>query len=404
MTDPIVRLEAFPLAAPLPDNRSWGKDSWSFSPDGAWQTLSSDYPPAARRSFIYSDTFDSCLVRLESANGVVGWGETKAPVGAKAVAMIIDQLIGPLVVGADAADVRVLWDRMYTAMRVRGHVAGFWLEAISGVDIALWDLLGRQQGLPIHKLLGGRYRDRVRVYASGLPAIHDGRDPRQLEDLATIGRAFVDRGFKGMKMALGKSIEADVAAVEAVRHAVGPKIDIFVDVGGLYEPHQAMRLGRELERLSVGFLEMPIGTENLPGYARLAASLDIPIALDGLHTRFQVRDYAAAGAIDIVQPDVCRSGGITESLRMAEVGDLYGLGCAPHISIGTAIQFAATAQFAAVVPNLLVSEYWAGESPLCDAILREPWRQPVDGYMAISESPGHGLDIDEDKVRSFAMA
>jgi D-arabinonate dehydratase/D-galactarolactone cycloisomerase len=191
-------------------------------------------------------------------------------------------------------------------------------------------------------------------------------------------------------------------AVEAVRAAIPASVDLFVDAAGVYEPQQAIRLGRHLERLNVGWFEMPIPTDNLPGYVQVATALDIPIALDALANRGQARDYIAAGGLDVIQPDVCRAGGITESLKMAEVADLYGAACAPHVSIGSAIHFAATAQLALALPNLLIAEHWIGDNPMGDAILTEPMPQPEAGYVRVAPGPGLGIAINEESIRQLA--
>jgi len=305
--------------------------------------------------------------------------------------------------GQSPYDIRVHWERMYGAMRVRGHSTGFWLEAISGVDIALWDLVGRLLGRPVYQLLGGAFRERMRVYASGLPALHDGSDESALERLASLARDFVGQGFRGMKMAIGHGIEHDVRAVRAVREAIGTDMDLFVDAAGVYDPAQAIRLGRHLEELGVGFFEMPIPTDNLPGYVQVARALDVPIALDALANRFQARDYIGAGGLDVIQPDVCRAGGISESLKMAEVADLYGAACAPHVSIGSAVHFAASLQLGVALPNLLISEHWAGESPIGDQILRNPLPKPIDGHIGLPQGPGLGIEVDDASVRRLAL-
>jgi D-arabinonate dehydratase/D-galactarolactone cycloisomerase len=286
---------------------------------------------------------------------------------------------------------------------VRGHSTGFWLEAISGVDIALWDLAGRLLDQPVHQLLGGAFRERMRVYASGLPALYDGSDESALDSLAQQARGHVERGFLALKMAIGQGIENDIRAVEAVRSAVGPKVDLFTDAAGVYEPQQALRLGRALEAFAIGWLEMPIPTDNLPGYIHIARALDIPIALDALVNRFQARDYVGGGGLDVIQPDVCRSGGISECLKMAEVADLYGAACAPHVSIGSAIQFAATLQLALAVPNLLIAEHWIGENPIGDQILDSPMPQPVDGYVIPPAGPGLGINVNQAAVESMSV-
>jgi D-arabinonate dehydratase/D-galactarolactone cycloisomerase len=402
--DRIARVETFVLALPPPGGTYWGKASWGEASGRTHVPLSAEYPPPARRRYIYSDTIDCCVVRIETDSGFIGWGEAKAPVGAAATARIVDDLLAPIVIGANPLEIRVLWERMYGAMRVRGHSTGFWLEAISGIDIALWDLAGKLLGLPVHTLLGGAFRDRLRVYASGLPAIYDGTDDDALEVLAARARDIVAGGYLGMKMAVGHGVEADRRAVEAVRAAIPAHIDLFVDAAGVYEPQQAIRLGRWLEQLNVGWFEMPIPTDNLPGYIQVASALDIPVALDALANRGQARDYVGSGGLDVIQPDVCRAGGITESLKMGEVADLYGAACAPHVSIGSAIHFAATSQLALALPNLLIAEHWIGDNPLGDAILTAPMPQPQDGYLAVGSGPGLGIEIDEDAVRRLTSS
>lgn len=405
MAERIARLETFALKASLgPGTIYWGKASWGGERNVAQRPLSAEYPPAARRRYIYSETLDCVLVRLETDSGAVGWGEAKAPVGADATARIVQDLLAPMVVGESPFAVRVLWERMYGAMRVRGHSAGFWLEAISGVDIALWDLAGRLLDQPVYALLGGAFRDRMRVYASGLPAFYDGSDESALDRLRQRARGFLDKGYRAMKMSLGQGIEVDVRAVEAVRAEIGPDVDLFADAAGVYEPQQAIRLGRHLERLNVGFFEMPIPTDNLPGYIQVARTLDIPIALDALANRFQARDYVGGGGLDIVQPDVCRSGGITESLKMAEVADVYGAACAPHVSIGSAVHFAATLHLGVALPNLLIAEQnMVDGNPLGDALLHTPIARPVEGYVTVPSAPGLGIQVNEAAVRALAQ-
>jgi len=403
MAERIARVDAIALKAPPVGGTYWGKASWGGDQRQRRRPLSAEYPPPARRRYIYSDTIDCCLVRIETTGGCVGWGEAKAPVGAEATARIVEDLLGPLLVGQDPLAVRVHWERMYGAMRVRGHSTGFWLEAISGADIALWDLAGRLLAQPIHVLLGGAFREKMPAYASGLPAIYDGSDDSALERLAELARGHVANGFRAMKMALGHGVEVDLRAVRAVREATGPEVDLFTDAAGVYEPQQAIRLGRQLERLDVGWFEMPIPTDNLPGYIQVATALDVPIALDALANRFQARDYVGGGGLDVIQPDVCRAGGITESLKMGEVADLYGAACAPHVSIGSAIQFAATLQLGMALPNLLIAEHWIGENPIGDAILVEPLPKPDDGYVSPPRGPGLGVTVDEEAVRRLSV-
>jgi D-arabinonate dehydratase/D-galactarolactone cycloisomerase len=163
----------------------------------------------------------------------------------------------------------------------------------------------------------------------------------------------------------------------------------------VYDRAQALRLGRELEELGAGWLEMPTFPEDVEGYVGLAKALDLPIALDSLTSRFEARELIRLGGIDIVQPDVCRAGGITECRRIAELADNFGLAFAPHVSIGSAIHFAATAHMASAMPNTLTSEYWIGDSPIGDCILESPLRLE-NGYLETPDGPGLGIAVRED--------
>ena len=166
----VEKIETIVVQAKPTDKQSyWGSRGWgkeNRSPE-----LSTEYPPPLRRRFIYSKTIDTLLVKITTDDGIVGWGEAKAPVAPQATKEVVDLLLSDIVMGQDPNDVVVLWERMYAGMRVRGHRAGFYLEAISGVDIALWDIIGKAMGKPLYQLLGGCFRNPVRVYASGLPAL-----------------------------------------------------------------------------------------------------------------------------------------------------------------------------------------------------------------------------------------
>jgi len=339
------------------------------------------------------------VVRVTTESGLIGYGEAKAPVAPRVVKTIIDELLAPLVIGADARDIVVLWERMYAGMRVRGHKAGFYLEAISGIDIALWDLAGKKIGAPVHQLLGGAFRNPVRVYASGLPALDINAGDEAFAALAEEAAAIQAQGYTGLKMAIGKGFAGDVRSVRAVREKLGDNFHIYADAAGVYDRALALKLGRELEALNVGWFEMPIFPEDVEGYGELARELTIPIALDSLMTRYETLEFLRRGGLDVVQPDVCRAGGITECRRIAELADSFGVAFAPHISIGSVIHFAASAHLASAMPNTLTSEYWIGDNPLGNNLLEEPLKLE-QGYMHTPTEPGLGLRFNEDALRN----
>ena len=389
----ITKIESFAVQARPIDTRAyWGSRAWGSAEREARRDVSEEYPSPLRRRYIYSKTIDTVIVVLTTDDGLIGYGEAKAPVAPQVTKQIIDLLLAEIVLGADPRDVTVLWERMYAGMRVRGHRAGFYLEAISGVDIALWDLAGKASGMPIYQLLGGSFRESVRVYASGLPALDANAPEEQHQQLAAEAREFKKEGYTGLKMALGKGIPGDLKSIRSVREAVGDEFIIYADAAGAYDTAQAMRLGRELEELGVAWFEMPIFPEDIDGYAELARELTIPIALDSLTSRYETAEFIRRRALDVVQPDVCRAGGITECRRIAELADAFGLAFAPHISIGSAIHFVASSHLASAMPNTITSEYWIGKNPIGNSILEEPFVMK-DGYMRTPSGPGLGVKI-----------
>src|SRR6185312_7603115 len=194
----------------------------------------------------------------ETDDGLIGWGEAKAPVAPQATAQIVQLLLAPIVLGADPRDVLVLWERMYAGMRVRGHRAGFYIEAIAGVDIALWDLAGQAAGAPISTLLGGRMRESVRVYASGIPSLPVEAPDEAIAEMVEEARSLRAAGYTGVKMAIGRGVRGDLRAIRAIRDAMGEDFAIYADAAGVYSRADAVRLGEAMQELSVGFFEMPI--------------------------------------------------------------------------------------------------------------------------------------------------
>ena len=245
--------------------------------------------------------------------------------------------------------VDVLWEKMYSTMRLRGHSTGFMTEAISGVDIALWDIFGKSVGLPIYQLLGGPHRDRIVAYASGVPG-------RTIEEQVANARRFVEeRGFTAVKMSTGrKSLEEEMAAVAAISEALSDDAHLLVDAHGAYDAYTAIQLGREMQALGVYWLEDPLPPEDHSGYKMLSDALDMAIAAGETEcNRYQFRDRLAARAVDILLPDVCRAGGISECLKIARLADAYNVPWAAHVSMGSPIHIAASLHLAAATPNFL---------------------------------------------------
>jgi L-alanine-DL-glutamate epimerase-like enolase superfamily enzyme len=398
----IVKVEAFPIQAKPIDSRAyWGSRAWGATRSDRVE-ISAEYPTPQRRRYVYSGTIDTVIVRIEADDGRVGWGEAKAPVAPQVTAQIVDLLLKDILIGADPRETTVLWERMYAGMRVRGHRAGFYLEAISGVDIALWDLRAQDAGCSIASLLGGSFRPSIRVYASGIPSLPISAPDDQVAALGEEAVRIRERGFTGLKMAIGRGIEGDLRCVRAVRDAVGDEFIIHADAAGVYSRAQAIQLGQALEELGIGFFEMPTFPEDTEGYGEIAKALTVPIALDSIATRHETVDLIRARGIDLVQPDVCRAGGITECRRIAELADAFGLAYAPHVSIGSAIHFAASAHLGCAMPNAMTCEYWIGDNPLGDRVLDAPMKLD-NGYLFAPDAPGLGISLRPDALLAEAV-
>lgn len=406
----IASVEAIPIRAPMrPGDVYWGNQTWGKNKDAKAAAAGlppdddrSEYPHLWRSRAAYSRSVDTTLVKITTDTGIVGWGESKTPVAPNITATVIRELLAGILIGQDALTPALQWDRMYGAMRIRGHAHGFWIESISGIDIALWDIMGKALGQPICKLLGGPFRNRVKLYASGIPGVRHGAPQEAWDNLRVAAEDVKRRGFQAVKVAIGLSTQGDIRTIEILRDAFGPDFTIFTDAAMMYDVPQAVEVGRALEKLKVGWLEAPLPAEDIEGYARLARALDIPIASDLIFNRWQVRNLLLAGGVDVVQPDVCRSGGITECKRIAELADAFHKAATPHVSIGSIIQFAASAHLAASFPNQAVMEFWFGANPIGDAIAREPLKL-VDGYLHVPMGPGLGIEIDEEKLRQYEV-
>lgn len=406
----ISTIEAIPIQAAMrPGDVYWGNQAWGHNKPASYAAPGlppgddrSTYPPTWRSRSAYSESIDTTLVKITTDNGLVGWGEVKAPVAPGVTAAIIRDLMTGLLLGEDPGNPVLQWERLYGAMRIRGHSAGFWMEAMSGIDIALWDISAQAVGLPLYKLLGGGFRNRIKVYASSIPGVRVGAPPEAWDKMRATAEDVRDRGFEGAKVALGLGIEADIRTMQTLRQILGPDFTLFADAGGMYNTADSIRLGRALEKVGVDWLEDAVPREHPLQSAALGQALAIPIAA-GMTNRWLARDMLMAGGIDVLQPDICRGGGVTECRRIAQLADSFGKAFTPHVSTGSAIHFAVSAHLAAATPNQTWMEFWYGANPIGDAILHEPLRVE-QGYFWVPQKPGLGIEINEDALRHYAIS
>ena len=358
-------------------------------------------------------SFDSTLVRIETEGGLVGFGEAKAAVGSAGTnaalnAMVQDEL-GPLLIGEDARDISRLWDVMYNGSRAhyaldRGRVfpvlgrRGHLISAISGIDMALWDILGKSLGQPVWRLLGGKRKDFYPAYASGGWAPVDG--------IVAELQSFVDRGdFKAVKMRVGSgdgTLAHSVSRVKAARDGLADDIDIMCDAHGTFSVAEAKRFCREVAECNISWLEEPVVPDDKRGMAEVRASTDVPISTgESEFTRFAFRDLAELRACDIFQPDLSICGGVTEAMRIEAIASAYQLRYAPHLW-GGALTFAAGLHTLVVASTGFIVEYSLGANPMLHELAVEDFTV-VDGHLDVPDRPGLGVTVDEAFVDKYRV-
>ena len=346
------------------------------------------------------------LLKIETDEGITGWGE--GYVGARVD--FVKQLFGDLLIGADPLNRNALWQGMFDRVYNGNNAGGFGGSAISAVDIALWDIAGKAAGQSVSDLLGGRIRDKVAVYATGL-YYTEGEFPTRLLDEATM---YVELGFKGMKTKIGGlPIAEDVRRVAAIRGAIGDDIRLMVDANQAYPASTAIRIGNELAAYDITWFEEPVNAKDVDAYLQVQAAVPMPVAGgENLRTRYEFKDFFARRAYDIAQPDVVNAGGITEMRNIAMTANSYGILVNPHVW-GSPVMIAASLHLASTIPPCPpayeprpyeqepVMEFDRTPSGIREGITAEPFDQQ-DGFITVPTAPGLGVEIDEDAVRRLA--
>jgi L-alanine-DL-glutamate epimerase-like enolase superfamily enzyme len=354
-------------------------------------------------------TFDMALVEVETEDGLIGLGEAKAAVGSAGicgplVSVVRDEL-RPLLIGEDSRNIQALWEKMYSGVRA-GYAfrygrpfpelgrRGLRISAISGVDMALWDILGKRLQAPVYRLLGGRVREQIPAYASGgwAPASEIGA---QLKSMAAAG------GFRAVKMRVGVmdgDVANSIARVRSARQGLGPEFQLMVDAHGTWDVPSARRFCRGVADCNLAWLEEPVNADDPGGMAQVRSSTDIPIAAgESLSTRFEFRTHIESRAVDILQPDPAIAGGITEVVRIAALGAAFQLTLAPHLW-GSGILFAAGLHLSTALPNCVTVEYSMGYNPLLRGLVKEKFSFE-SGFVRAPEGAGLGVSVDPDFIR-----
>lgn len=347
---------------------------------------------------------DLLIVEVRTDTGLSGIGEVHTnPLAARAIIETAgyhtsSRGLKEILIGEDARDIGRLWDKMYALTQSYGR-RGLLINAISGLDIALWDILGKSLRVPIYRLLGSCRRTAVKAYASDL-------SPPTLAETVALAKRHVAAGFHGVKIgwgSLGSEVEQDVERVRAVRQAVGPSVDIMVDLGMPIPLERAIWLGQAMAEHRVYFLEEPLSPDDLSGWSELVARSPTPIATGEKETtRFGFAELIDRGRLRIIQPDVARAGGLTECLRIAAYAEARGVCVIPHCW-SSDILVAATMHWISTLATCPYLEFNAMDQPLRTKLLKSPIK-PVNGVVHVPEGPGLGIELDPEAIERYQVA
>jgi D-galactarolactone cycloisomerase len=374
--------------------------------------LSAPIPPERRwtSDFGTNTKQDIAVVIVETDAGLVGYGEAKGtPVVMK---VLVEDVLGPQIIGEDPTRVEFVWEKLYSGSRLplalqhgrpyhRAGSRGDTIHAISGIDVALWDIYGKSLGLPIYRLLGGGVRDRLPAYASGGWAA-----PEQTVDEVLGYRA---KGFGGVKIRVGGLDEPhfpkrSIERLRLAREALGPDVKLMMDAHGALSVDRAVRLANAVADLDIAWFEEPVlAGDDLPGLAEVRRRVPMPVSTgESETTRFAFRDIIDQRAADILQPDVAVVGGLTEARRVAALAHAHGLAVAPHVW-GSALLWAASLQLAAATPNCVIFEFCQAYYPLLYDLLTTPVAVDPDGLVSVPSGPGLGVELqpEADLLRKY---
>jgi D-galactarolactone cycloisomerase len=347
-----------------------------------------------------------CVVSTDA--GIQGVGEAFYFGGpATVVATLMRDGLGPLLIGRDPMGTSVIWDLLYNWTRDQGQ-KGLTISALSAIDIALWDLKGQALGVPVSTLLGGAYRHKARVYATGL---------YEPQGVPSIPAALVEEalgykaaGFCGMKLKIGYDLKTDLTYIKTIREAIGSDLLLMVDANHAYNASEAIRLARAMAPYDIHWFEEPVPPEDLDGY--LEVKRNSPVLIAGgecEYTRYGFRELINRRVVDILQPDLCAMGGFSEMLKVIAMASAANLPVIPHVW-GTTVGLAAALQCFAALPHFPerrfpaepLFEYDRSPHPFRDGVTRERFAMQ-DGWLSIPDRPGLGVTLDREFIRRFAV-
>ncbi|ELR64876.1 mandelate racemase/muconate lactonizing enzyme family protein [Photobacterium marinum] len=358
--------------------------------------------PSAEKTCTWGE--DAVIVKVITDSGIIGIGEAdSSPSVVKACietpnSNLYCYGLKSLLIGENPLEIERLWNKMYWASNYMGR-RGAGIHAISAIDIALWDIAGKHYNVPTHTLLGGKYRDKIRAYGTFIPADRP-------EDNRDIARKLVEQGFTSIKFGggvFGDDPEVDVEIVRNVREEVGDDIEVQIDLASKWGTcGHALEMCRRMEEFNLNWVEEPVLADCLTSYAKLSGKVSQKIAGgESLTTRFEFSDFLEKSHADIVQPDITRCGGITEMKKIYDMAQMHGTRLVPH-GFSTGILLAASVHFLAACEHGTLMEYSQSDSPLFTDLVAN--RLPFeDGFVPVPDSPGLGIELNEDVIAKYRV-
>ncbi len=295
-----------------------------------------------------------------------------------------------------------LHDAMFAMLRPWGHYRGFVQEGMSGIDQALWDILAQERGVPLYKALGGAARASVPVYGSKVYTA-------DLDHMAKEARGAVERGHKAIKVQIGRSAEwggphADVEVCRVIREAIGPEVEMGVDVNSAYDAATAIRVCHKIAKHDLWFIEEPVFPDDIDGYELIRRSQPIPVAAgESEFGLFGFRELLRRRALDVVQPEIARIGGFTAAMRLGALAQAHNVRVAPHTGFSCGVAQLTSLHLSAAIANLSRLEWMWISNPLAQVFL-EPLPEPKNGEIAMSDRPGLGLALDRKMLKKYKLA
>jgi len=348
-------------------------------------------------------TQDDLIIIVETDEGITGYGEVDtAPIVGKA---IVDAYMShgtcyglrEVVVGSDPFDHEQIWNNMWAKTYYYGR-SGPVVHVMSGIDMAIWDIMGKATGKPVHKLLGGSYVDKVRPYASALMPDSKDEVKRMTEKYSSMGYTAIKYGWGP----LGCDVNLDLRLIEMARKTAGDQIEIMIDIGKKYKLKQAMYVAKALEQMNIYWLEEPLPAEDYEGYRRLTESTTMRIATGEEESgRLAFSRLINESRVDVIQPDISRCGGLTEAKKIATLAADNNITLVPH-AFKTGILVAASIQLIAALPDVPFLEFSVTESAIRKELLVKPFVQK-DGFVAVPTAPGLGIELNPDIIKKYGV-